>query len=366
MSTDAAGGEPAVRLWEVDLPLLRPVSTVIGSIDTMYLVVVAIEDAASGTAGWGYASLPAPDLRPDVVAAARTLVAAARATGDLRQVEALDDAGVAGGPDLVTRAAASAVSLAAWDLEGRRAGVSCAALWSPTPRTELLCYASGVFPGGGADEVLAECHRYRDEGFLAVKMRVGSDPDADLERLRLVQSVFPDPSTVAVDAFESWTVEAANRFLDGVDIPLLWVEDPVPEHDLPRVARRAGPVASGERSATAAQLDELIERNGAELALVPDVQAVGGPGRFLAIARGLVARGVSVGSHVFGYPSVPLLAALDRSSGVEVLDWWDALYVAPPRPGPSGRLVDDGIGLGAALSMDAIERWGRALAPATP
>lgn len=358
MGLTAADRSP-VRVWEVDLPLPRPVATVIGALTTMYLVVVAIEDAVTGTVGMGYASLHAPDLRPGVIDAIGRLVAAGHELSDLRAVEALDDAGVAGGPDVVTRAAASVVSLAAWDLEGRRTGQSCAALWSRTPRATLPCYASGLFAGGTAEALVDEATRYRDEGFAAVKMRVGQDPAEDLARLRLVQSVFPEPACVAVDAFESWTVDQANRFLAGVETPLAWVEDPTPERDLHQVTRRAGPMASGERSATIDEIDDLVARNGTDLVVLPDVQAVGGPTRFLSLARGLVDRGIEVGSHVFGYPSVPLLAALDRSSGVELLDWWDALYETRPRPDGTGRLATAGVGLGAAISMTAIERWGR-------
>jgi L-alanine-DL-glutamate epimerase-like enolase superfamily enzyme len=385
-----AGATPtSVALWSVDLPMPAPVHTVIGTLDTMLVAAVLVTDGL-GHVGGGYASFPSAEARDETLAVLPALTEAVLAAepgpsdadlpgaataaerpspGDLRRAEQLEADGAVGASTVATRAAACALAAAGWDLAGRRLGVPCAELWGrsdaarPADRPATVdSYASGMFLGTTHDELRAEAEAARAAGFRAVKVRVGADPADDASRVAVVRSVFPAPGTLAADAYESWSADDANAFLEALDAPLRWLEDPTPPSELPDLRPGDTPLASGERCGSAGEAEALVDLlaiAGQELHVLLDVQALGGPARFLAAAAGLQARGVGVGSHVYPHWSGHLLAACGSEQPLEVLDWWDRLYTASPQPGPDGRVAVEGPGFGWSIDEEALARHGR-------
>lgn len=350
-----------VELWSVPAPLPRPVVTPAGTFDTYHHLVVRAVDG-SGNAGWGLAAGVTPTEIDACVERARALLAA---TGPghrgLAEVEDIEGARTVTPPDRWSRWAACALATAGWDLRARRLGAPCADLWAPRPRAESLpAYASGFFLSTDLDGLDDEARRHRRAGFRTVKARTGLAVDDDLARLAVVRRHFPGPGDVAVDAVEAWDVEAALAFVAAAG-PLRWVEDPVPYAQLGTLMGRlpdgSASVAAGESLTDLSDLLALRTDAGIDAVLL-DVQQVGGPMRFLRAAEQLVTLGARVGAHVFTPVSTHLLACIHDPLPVEVFDWSDALWAVPPAPGPDGRLLVRGPGLGVELDLAALERLG--------
>jgi L-alanine-DL-glutamate epimerase-like enolase superfamily enzyme len=361
-TTTAPEPPTAVELWWAPVPLERPVVTPAGTFDTYHhLVVLAIGE--DGHTGWGMAAGVTPaDLEACTERALTLLDHAGGGTHGLVATEAVEAGRTVTPPDRWSRWAACALATAGWELRARRLGVACAELWGRRPGTARLeAYASGLFLSTSPRELDLEAKRYRAAGFRTVKMRTGLTPDEDLERLAVVRSSFRSPGAIAVDTVNAWTPEQTIAFVDAAG-PLLWVEDPVPLADIPRLTEMLGDrttlVAAGESST---DLDELVDlrTRGRVGAVLLDVQQIGGPQRFLAASSRLVALGARIGAHIFTPVSAQLLACVADPLPVEVFDWSDPLWTDPCAPGDDGRIPVGGPGLGVELDMDALHTVGR-------
>ena len=86
--------------------------------------------------------------------------------------------------------AISAIDIALWDLRARQRGVSLARLLGQV-RDRVPCYGSGkASPTLPLDELVAASASYIQNGFRAVKIRIGREPEHDLDRVKAV----PRPS----------------------------------------------------------------------------------------------------------------------------------------------------------------------------
>jgi L-alanine-DL-glutamate epimerase-like enolase superfamily enzyme len=350
-----------VEVWRAPTPLPKPVMTAAGPFDTFFHVVVVIHD--DDLQGWGYSGLASgPELDRAADRAVRLLSARPSTLDALLTVEHFEQAWGAAPSDTAGKAAANAIAVAAWDLAARRLGVACADLWGRRPGTEALdCYASGIFLDASLGDVRDEAAAYRAAGYRLVKMRTGLPLDADLERFESVRAAFSEPGSIAVDAFHAWRPEQALAFVARAGAPLLWVEDPTPYAELAAVSTASAPVAAGESLETLADLSDLRAGARVDYALL-DVQRLGGPMRFLAIASALAAAGARIGAHVYTSISAHLLACVDNPLPVEVFDWSDPLMEAPPAPGADGRLPVGGPGFGIGLRRRTLDRFGQRVA----
>ena len=255
--------------------------------------------------------------------------------------------------------AINAIALAAWDLAAKSADVSCAAAWGAGDVKDLDCYWSGPgfevsVPEHQLAEVSAEARRAH---FRHVKFRAGLDPTNDAGRFTIVREYFPEDGAVAVDALHGWDVAKTRTFIDEINVPLMWLEDPVPNEQLSELRDLPQPIAAGESLGTYEQLRALTDAARVDIVL-PDVMVLGGPAHFLSTAGKMRRAGVRVGAHIFPDASAHLLACLDRPGPVEVFAWSDPLLEEPLRPRPSGRLPLRGPGFGVNMNTETVTRLG--------
>ena len=327
--------------------------------------VVTLEDQA-GTIGVGYVV-----GGPDVARLAAGLLR--RATGDL--LELLD-----GGPSRNGRAspqrartepvpgagasaqaARAAVAMAAWDLLGHQHAVPCADLWGrESGRDSVPAYYSGFFTNRTLEELVAEAEAAMSQNFRMVKVRASHTVAEDVARVVTVASVYREPRSIAMDAVWGWSLDRAKSFLSAIPIDLLWLEDPFPYDADGRaayaeLARHVGPhvTAAGEACRTPDDLFALQSEGNVDL-LVADVACLGGPMTFLEAAHALIARGGTVGSHLYSHCSVHLLAAIGNRPPVEGAAWQDPLFIIPLGVDASGRVPVTGPGLGATIDHELL------------
>lgn len=191
-----------------------------------------------------------------------------------------------------------------------------------------------TLPVGAPDEV-AEAARSRvDEGFVALKLKVGTDPDTDVARVRAAREGAP-AAALRLDANQGWDCFDAVRVirtLEDAGLGIELVEQPVPARDLLGLAhvRRhvATPLMADESVFDLDDMVELIRHEAVDLVNLKLAKA-GGITPCLEMAR--VARlhgvGVSVGCMLESSVGVRGAVALAARVGCDVapdLDaaWW--------------------------------------------
>ena len=227
--------------------------------------------------------------------------------------------------------AISAIDGALWDLRGKAAGLPIHRLIGAA-RDRVPAYASGgLWLSLAIDELQREAQGFVEQGFRAVKMRLGKPtPAEDAARVRAVREAIGPGVALMADANQQLTVTQAirlGRMLEEHD--LAWFEEPLPAYDLEGVARVAAaldtPIASGETEYTRYGFRQMLELKSADI-LMPDLQRVGGVTEFLRVSHMADAFDVPVSSHLFPEMSIQLLAALGNATWLEHMPWFAPLY----------------------------------------
>ena len=162
----------------------------------------------------------------------------------------------------VTAVAIAAADIALWDALACEAGLPLYR-YLGAHRTELPAYASAVNLALSPDELVAQMAGYRDEGFRALKMKVGASLREDVERVRAVREAIGDECELMVDANMAWDVAEAGRRLRALEpFGLAWLEEPLPPHDVAGLrgapTRHVDPARSGRDAVLAARVRAVL------------------------------------------------------------------------------------------------------------
>ena len=276
------------------------------------LVEIVADD---GTTGWGECFGPAP-LNAAIVDAY-----AARLVGrDPLNTEAIwqdlygayRDQGQKG----LAISSLSGVDIALWDLKGRHFGVPIHRLLGGPLRTSVRAYATGTYRvehGDPLEYVVDEVARYVEQGFHAVKIKIGFDVDADVELIRACRRRVGPKPRLMLDANHGFdAIEAIALGRRVADQNIDWFEEPVIPEDLAayREVRRGQPipVAGGECEYTRWGFRDVFTSGSMDI-IQPDTCAAGGISECKKIADMAAAFGVRYVPHVWG-TGVALAAAL--------------------------------------------------------
>jgi len=167
----------------------------------------------------------------------------------------------------VTAAAASAVDIALWDLVAQANGEP---LWRALggEHGRAPVYASGGLYRDGAShsDLAREFRGYVDEGFTAVKMKIGAfELDADLGRVRAVREAVGDGVVLWVDAVNQLNRASAPSWCDALaDVGVGAIQAPLPFDDVAGMAVLNAshlPVIAAEAEHREAMFVALLEAN---------------------------------------------------------------------------------------------------------
>lgn len=108
------------------------------------------------------------------------------------------------------------------------------------------------------------------QGFTAIKIKVGPDPDKDLRRAKAVRDAIGPKIKLNVDVNGGWSVEQAIREIPRYsEFGLEYVEQPTPRWDIDGMAKvRAAvdvPIMADEAVFTIWQAEEVITKKAADL-----------------------------------------------------------------------------------------------------
>ena len=248
----------------------------------------------------------------------------------------------------VSELAIAAVDVALWDALGRRTGEPLYALLGGERREVPAYETNGGWLQFDEDRLVENAERAADEGFVGMKMKVGRGHAEDARRVRSVREALPDGMGLMVDANCAYTVAEARRFLRHVDVPLDWLEEPLPKDDYAGHADLRSlvdvPIALGENAYSEREFAQAVRLDAADV-LQPDVCRVGGVTAWAGVAELARAAGLPVVPHYVEPIHVHLAAAFENVPSIEhhstvldgviesPLELEDGRFTPPEEPG---------------------------------
>ncbi len=243
----------------------------------------------------------------------------------------------------------SAIDGALWDALGKAAGLPLYRLLGGAQDRVPAYHSGGLWLSLSTGELAEEAGRFVEQGFRAVKMRLGKEsPAEDIARVAAVRDAIGPGVKLMADANQGLNEAQAirlGRMLERFE--LTWFEEPLPAWDLDGLARVAvaldTPIASGETEYARYGFRRMIELRSADI-LMPDLQRVGGVSEFMRVGHMAAAHDIAVSSHLFPETSIQVLGALSNASFLEYMPWFSELYherlafengeaIVPERPG---------------------------------
>lgn len=238
--------------------------------------------------------------------------------------------------------AIAAIDIALWDLRAQHNGHSLARelgqVWDTVP-----AYGSGkASPLLSVDELVELSVGYVAEGFGAVKVRVGKEPEADVSRVRAVRDAVGDDVRIMCDANERLDLPTAmwlGRRLADLDI--YWFEEPVVSDDIGAHQRLAQalpmPIVGGEHLCSAREFVPFVTAHALDV-LQPNVAMVGGITEVMRVGELAAAHGLGFAPHFLSELHIHVAAALDNTTYLEFFPFLDE-YVEVPLRAENGRVV---------------------------
>ena len=118
----------------------------------------------------------------------------------------------------------SGVDIACWDILGQATGLPVCALLGGRFGENIRLYRaiSQEEPEAMARKVAG----YRGEGYTRFQLKVGGDPDRDIERIRAVRAMLRPEDRLVADANTGWTQHEAMRVVRAVRDVDVYIEQP--------------------------------------------------------------------------------------------------------------------------------------------
>ena len=258
--------------------------------------------------------------------------------------------------------AMSGIDMAAWDAMAQALGQPLARLLGAAPRP-IPAYNSKGLGILAEKELVKEAAELVDEGFRAVKLRMGR-PEAkqDLQMLRAVKKQIGPDVVLMVDFNQALAVAEAitrGRMIDD-EGGVYWIEEPVRADDFAgcaRVSREVRtPVQIGENFMGPEQMAQALAAGACDY-VMPDAQRIGGVTGWMRAAALAQGAGIEMSSHLFPEVSCHLLAATPTCHWPEYVDWADAVLEQPAELKDGHVVVPAAPGAGIKWNEKAVERY---------
>lgn len=212
---------------------------------------------------------------------------------DAMDVQAIWDAMVCSSRNLgragITAMAISAVDIALWDLKARLLQLPLVKLLGQV-RPGIAAYGSGGFTSYSVERLKKQLGDWAANGLRAVKMKIGRQPDNDLNRVRAARAAIGQETELFVDANGAYSrkqaLELAHSFEEyGVK----WFEEPVTSDDLEglRLICQSSPammsIAAGEYGYDLIYFRRMLQAGAVDV-LQADATRCGGITGFMGVA----------------------------------------------------------------------------------
>ena len=89
----------------------------------------------------------------------------------------------------------------------------------------------------GIEEMVRQALWIKDQGFPAIKVKVGDTPDADIQRILAIRQAIGFGLPLRLDANQGWDFDGALKVLTALkDQDVEYCEEPLPRHEFMRLA----------------------------------------------------------------------------------------------------------------------------------
>lgn len=220
-----------IRAYRVDLPLVEGSYHWSGgkSVSVFDSTVVEIETDA-GITGWGEVCPLGPFYLP---AYAEGVRAGIRELGphligwDPRELGVLNarmDSALLGHPYVK-----SGIDMACWDILGKATGQPVYRLLGGRHGDSVTLYRA--ISQEAPETMASKVAGYRAEGYRRFQLKVGGDPDVDIERIKAVAAMLKPGDRLVADANTGWLKHEAMRVVRAVRDVDVYIEQPCRTYD---------------------------------------------------------------------------------------------------------------------------------------
>ena len=271
------------------------------------------------------------------------------------------------GRDGIASMAIAALDIALWDLKGKAFGLPVCALLGQA-RESAPIYGSGGFTSYPIERLCEQLHGWVARGIPRVKMKIGRDPAADLQRIAAARSAIGDDAELFVDANGAYSrkqaLDQARHFSES---RVSWYEEPVYHQDFDglRIVRERAPacmdVAAGEYGYGLYHFERMLEAGTVDV-LQADATRCAGFSGLLAVDGLCQARMLPLSMHCAPYAHLHAAVACKQLRHMEY--FYDhvrierMLFDGPDEP-VAGTLKPDLTrpGIGLELKRSDAERY---------
>jgi len=269
--------------------------------------------------------------------------------------------------------ALSGVDIALWDLLGKVAGLPVYRLLGAR-QTSVRAYLAPSLKS--AQQIVPECAAGVEQGFTAIKLRIGPDAGEARDLVAQVRGAVGDKVELAVDANMAYDRRGALEMTRALEqMGVTWFEEPIATHSLSQYIedhswlsdRVSMKLAGGESLMTRFEYIDLLQRRTFDI-LQPDATGVGGISEAKRIADMTSAWNLTCIPHIAcsSGTGVNLAAGLQviLACGSPLIEYdaysgigWEGFLDSPPELEQGWVKAPSGPGLGIELCAGAIERF---------
>lgn len=265
-----------------------------------------------------------------------------------------------GGKGVVGMAIAG-IDMAAWDALAKARGLPLARALGGALH-KIPAYNSCGLGMIGTSRVAAEAAALVDQGFAAIKVRLGyADLATDLAVVRAVRRAIGDAILLMSDYNQALSVPEACRRIAALDAEgLAWIEEPCLADDYAGYATVRGkaqtPIQMGENWWGPVEMARSLAAGASDLGM-PDAMKIGGVTGWLHAATLAETACMPLSSHLFPEVSAHLLAVSPSRHWLEWVDWAEPILAG-------GLSIENGMacpgaepGSGIAWNEAGVERY---------
>ena len=123
----------------------------------------------------------------------------------------------------------SGIDIACWDLLGKVTGQPVCTLLGGRFGDDFVLYRA--ISQQDPDEMAANVDGYRSQGYRRFQLKVGGDPNTDIERIKAVATLLNKDEKLIADANTGWLVHEAARVVRAVKEVDVYIEQPCLSYD---------------------------------------------------------------------------------------------------------------------------------------